>query len=63
MGISKMRAKFIATLPRGGVSHTVLVTDVPGVQVGTVMGHARKVGLPPLFHPASEPALWHHAQP
>lgn len=43
MGISKMRAKFIATLPRGGVSHTVLVTDVPGVQVGTVMGHARKV--------------------
>ena len=34
---------FIATTPRGGASHTVLVTDSPGMQYGTLRMAARKV--------------------
>ena len=34
---------FIATTPRGGASHTVLVTDIPGMQYGTLRMAARKV--------------------
>jgi hypothetical protein len=34
--ISALRARFMSTLPRGGPSHTVLYTDVPGVKHGTI---------------------------
>jgi hypothetical protein len=34
--ISGLRARFMSTLPRGGPSHTVLYTDVPGVKHGTL---------------------------
>jgi hypothetical protein len=34
--ISNLRARFMSTLPRGGPSHTVLYTDVPGVKHGTL---------------------------
>ena len=32
--ISRLRAKFLSTLPRGATSHSVLVTDVPGLERG-----------------------------
>ncbi len=38
--VSKMRAKFITTLPRGGSNHTVLFTDVPGINKGTMLGRS-----------------------
>lgn len=43
-GVSKLRAKFISTLPRGGTSHTVLVTDIPGIDKGTMSNLVHKVG-------------------
>jgi hypothetical protein len=42
--VSKIRARFIATLPRGGTSHTVLITDIPGVDYGTLNSMTNKVG-------------------
>lgn len=33
--VSKLRARFLSTLPRGATSHSVLVTDVPGLKQGT----------------------------
>lgn len=35
--LSRLRISFMATLPKGGPSHTVLVTDLPGVRAGTVL--------------------------
>jgi hypothetical protein len=35
--VSQLRIKFLATLPPGGPTHTVLLTDVPGLAHGTVL--------------------------
>ncbi|KAI8468680.1 MAG: hypothetical protein J3K34DRAFT_426590 [Monoraphidium minutum] len=37
--ISKLRAWFISTQPRSAENHTVLVTDMPGLQRGTLGGY------------------------
>ena len=29
--VSRLRARYLSTLPRGGVTQTVLFTDIPGV--------------------------------
>ena len=44
MDNSLMRIIFLANSPRGGPSHTVLVTDVPGMPYGTVAWFLKPVG-------------------
>lgn len=39
-----LRIMFLANSPRGGPSHTVLITDIPGLDYGTVRWAMRKVG-------------------
>jgi Late exocytosis, associated with Golgi transport len=41
---SLLRIMFLANSPRGGPSHTVLVTDIPGMEHGTFKSFLRKVG-------------------
>lgn len=38
-----LRIMFLANSPRGGPSHTVLITDIPGLDYGTVRWAIRKV--------------------
>jgi hypothetical protein len=35
--LSRLRITFMATVPKGGPSHTILVTDIPGIRAGTVL--------------------------
>lgn len=58
--ISRLRARYISTQPRGGVSHSVLVTDIPcvdgvgsalpgagvGAAAGKALGAVTKIGAP-----------------
>lgn len=37
-----LRILFLGNSPRGGPSHTVLVTDIPGMEEGTIRSFARK---------------------
>ncbi len=40
-GVSQLRIKFLASLPPGGPTHTVMVTDVPGLAHGTFLDRVR----------------------
>ncbi len=36
-----LRLAFLANSPRGGPSHTVLITDIPGIKYGTLIWYLR----------------------
>ncbi len=38
-----LRLAFVANSPRGGPSHTVLVTDIPGMKYGTIIYYLRSL--------------------
>ena len=39
----QLRIHYLATTKRGGESHSVLVTDIPGTSYGTMLGRALQV--------------------
>ena len=38
--VSRLRARYLSILPHGGTTHTVLITDIPGLDTGGVLGRA-----------------------
>jgi hypothetical protein len=36
-GVSQLRVKFMSQVPKGGPTHTVMVTDLPGLKYGTLL--------------------------
>jgi hypothetical protein len=41
--VSRLRARYLSILPRGGTTHTVLITDIPGLNDGGLLGKATNV--------------------
>jgi hypothetical protein len=55
----KWRVLYLAWMRKGDAAHTVLVTDIPGTQSGTVVGRIYEVRLSPsLLNHKMRPCSW-----
>jgi len=41
--VSRLRARYLSILPHGGTTHTILLTDIPGLETGGVLGRATSI--------------------